>query len=246
MRIAQFTDGSEDSLAYFDEALAISREAGDRANESAILNSLAQTYISLSQYEDALEKSEEALAIAREMGHQINEANALNTIGLIYQIQGQYEEALTNYETALIIVRDMDYRDGQGRTLYNIGGIYHIQGENLEALAYYNQAIAVFQSIRAVSGNDAARASFIAQYAEVYQHTIDLYVQENLLSEAFLISEQGRSRSFNDALATGSVQLSEDDAAPLLEAEQAAYQRQLTRFKTRWPALAPSIPLTRN
>ncbi|MCA9998016.1 MAG: CHAT domain-containing protein [Anaerolineales bacterium] len=58
----------------------------------------------------------------------------------------------------------------------------------------------------------------------MYFHLLDVYATEGLLAEAFLTSEQGRARSFGDALTTGTVQLTDNEAAtPLIAAEQETY-----------------------
>ncbi|MCB8982188.1 MAG: tetratricopeptide repeat protein [Ardenticatenaceae bacterium] len=214
----------EAALTTFEVALAISRIVGDRVGEGATLSNIATVYDAQGQYEAALTAYEEALAITREVGDRGIEAYTLNNIAGIYQLQGRYEAALTTYKEALAIRRDVGDRTGEGTTLNNIGLLYHAQGQSLEAMAYYEQAVVIFDSIRAISGNDSSRASFIAQYASLYHRLLDVYVEEDLLMEAFLTSEQGRTRSFSDVLATGVVQFEDNEpAASLITAANEAY-----------------------
>ena len=214
----------EAALTTYEEALAIRHDVGDQSGEGTTLSNIALVYYAQGRYEAALTTYEEALAIRRDVGDRAGEATTLNNIALVYQAQGQYEAALKTNEEALVIVRDVGDRVGEGTTLNNLGTIYHAQERNLDAIQYYEQAVAVFESIRSRSGNDTARASFIAEYAFIYHNLLDLYLTENLLTEAFLTSEQGRARSFGDALATGVVQLADNEvAAPLIAAANEAY-----------------------
>src|SRR5262249_49555754 len=71
--------------------------------------------------------------------------------------------------------------------------------------------------------SEQGRAGFIAQYASLYEQAALLAHQQHQDDLAFLVSERGRARVFLDSLATGSVQLSDQQSAALLAQEHETY-----------------------
>ena len=213
----------EEALEYLQQALAIRREVGDRAGEETTLHNIGMVYDDQGRYEEALEYLQQALEIEREVGDRDGEGRTLTGIGGVYYAQGQYEEALGYFQQALAIFREVGDRAGEGTTLHNIGMVYDAQGQYEEALDCYEQAMSTFEAIRATAGSEQARAAFIAQHIDLYHRAAALYHQLGRDDQAFLTTERGRARAFLDSLATGYVQLSDNEAAALLEREREAY-----------------------
>jgi hypothetical protein len=79
------------------------------------------------------------------------------------------------------------------------------------------------EAIRATAGSETGRATFAAQHVPLYEAALTLYHQQGQNKEAFFTAERGRARTFLDSLATGYVQLKDNQAANLLRQEQEAY-----------------------
>lgn len=213
----------EEALNYYQQALVIRRESGDRIGESNAFNNLGTIHAFQLQYAQALEYYNQALAISRELNDKVGEGAVLNNIGSVYRTQGQYEQALNYFQEALVIQGELGNQVGKGEAVDNIGEIYQTQGQYTKSLEYYQIAIAIFEELRTIAGDDAARTSFIAQYADLYQRAVSVAHQLQQDEQAFAFSEQGRARSFLDALTTGAVELSDKPAAELITREQEAY-----------------------
>jgi tetratricopeptide (TPR) repeat protein len=71
-----------EALKYFEQALVIAREIGDRRGEGIHLGNLGSAYITLEQVENAIEYYEQALVIAKEIGDKRNEGNWLGNLGI--------------------------------------------------------------------------------------------------------------------------------------------------------------------
>jgi len=213
----------ENALDYYQQALAIEREVGNRGGEGITLDNLGMAYRAQGEYALAFDYFQQALVVSREVSDLFGEALSLNHLGDDFHYQGQYEQALDYYQQALAIVKVSGNRVGEGRTLNNIGSVYAAQSQYPEALDYYQQSIVVFEELRAIAGNDAARASFIGQYTVVYKNAAYTAHQLQQDQQAFAFSEQGRARSFLDAITTGTVELSDQPAAELVAREQEAY-----------------------
>ena len=66
----------EKAIQYYEKALAIAQEIGDRRNEGRWLGYLGSAYSDLGQIEKAIQYYEQALAIAREIGDRRNEGGS--------------------------------------------------------------------------------------------------------------------------------------------------------------------------
>ncbi len=176
----------------------------------------------MGQYQEALDYYQQSLAIDREIRNRAGEGAILNNIGGIYSSLGQYQEALDYLQQSLVIDREIGDRIKEGVSLYNIGFTYEHQNQPEQAMFHYEQAMTVLEAVRATAGSDAERASFIAQYAGLYDRAVNLYHAQGQGEQAFLTTERGRARAFLDSMSTGYVQLSDAASADLLAREQAA------------------------
>jgi CHAT domain-containing protein/tetratricopeptide (TPR) repeat protein len=234
-------DRYTEALQAYEQALTIAQEVGNRAGAGTTLNNIAAVYDSQGRYAEALQAYEQALVIRRETGDRAGEATTLNNIGWVYNRQGRYTEALQAYEQALAIAQEIGNRAGAGVTFNNIGWIYDRQGRYIEALQAYTNGIETLESIRNVAGSDQARMSFATEYAEAYDRVIALQHRQGMVEQAFWYSERGRARVLLDAMATGQLQLRDNEAAALLAEEQQAYavrqaaQDELAKARTTKP-----------
>lgn len=93
----------EEALRYYEEALRIRREVGDRGGEGTTLSNLGTVYNALGKQEEALRYLEEALCIKREVGDRSGEGYTLNNIGTLFFAQARYDVALACFLLAKAI-----------------------------------------------------------------------------------------------------------------------------------------------
>ncbi|HEY9650534.1 MAG TPA: tetratricopeptide repeat protein [Coleofasciculaceae cyanobacterium] len=143
----------QEVLKYYEQALVITREIGNRAGEAWSLNGIAMTYSALDKKEEALKHYEQALAIMGELGNRAGEATVLFNIGRDYDWefdpQREYREiSLDFYEKALAIVREIGHRPLEAEILYTIGSTYSNRDQKPEtALEFYKQALPIVQQM---------------------------------------------------------------------------------------------------
>jgi CHAT domain-containing protein/Tfp pilus assembly protein PilF len=233
-----------EALAYLRQALTIHRDVESAWGVAAALHGIGSVYEDQGRDDEALNAYEEALAIRREIGDRFGQGVTLNNMGALYVAQGRYEQALQVYEEALAASEAVEDQLGVGMTRNNMGWLYEQQGRASTALEQYGQAMDALEAVRAVAGSEAGRAAFIAQYAELYARAVGLQHAQGQDQDAFATSERGRARAFLDSLATGHVELSDDEATGLLTAEQEAYAARQTAQNalTRAGALEPPDP----
>ncbi|MEM9217647.1 MAG: tetratricopeptide repeat protein [Cyanobacteria bacterium P01_F01_bin.150] len=168
-----------EALDYYQQALEIRREIGDRAGEGVTLNNIGGIYDNLSDYPKALDYYQQALGIRREIGDRVGEGRTLNNIGGTYDNLGDYPKALDYYQQALGIRREIGDRAGEGDTLNNIGGTYDNLGDYPEALDYYQQALGISREIgdRVGEGRTLNNIGLIYDNLGDYPEALDYYQQ---------------------------------------------------------------------
>jgi tetratricopeptide (TPR) repeat protein len=75
----------ERAIEHYQQALAISREIGDRRGEGNRLGNLGLAYADLGQVERAIEHYQQALTISREIGDRRAEAFRCWNLGLLFE-----------------------------------------------------------------------------------------------------------------------------------------------------------------
>jgi len=217
-----------EALKYYQEALTISQSLQDPQNEAIVLSNIGSIYQSQMQYDEALKYFQKALSIQQSIHDSAGEATTLNNIAGNYHLEGKYPQAIQYYQQALKIVQEIGYREGEARTLNNIGMAYQAQGLLPDAVAALDQSMQVVESLRATAINDTARASYIEQYANLYDVAIVLHYQLDEHEQAFQTSEQARARAFLDSLTTGQIKFSNEQEIALYAQEQESYAAILT------------------
>lgn len=146
---------TREAIQYFEQALAIAQEFGDRRIEGACLGNLGIVYSHLGEQRKAICCLEEALKISRNIADRTGEGNRLGNLGNVYLHLGEPRKAIENYEQALKISRDTENRRSEGNHLGNLGIAYSDVGELRKAIDYYEQALKISREIadRMVEGN---------------------------------------------------------------------------------------------
>ena len=135
------------TIKYYDQALVIFREIGDRRNEGNWLGNLGNAYSALGQVEKAIEYHDQALMIAREIGDRRGEGNRLGNLGNAYSALGQVEKAIEYYDQALMIAREIGDRRNEGNWLGNLGLAYSALGQVEKAIEHHKQALVISREI---------------------------------------------------------------------------------------------------
>jgi tetratricopeptide (TPR) repeat protein len=95
------------ALEYYQQALPIAREVGDRAGEAATLNNIGGVYDGLGDRQRALECYQQALPIQREVGDRAGEAVTRFNIAMVHQNEGQLDLAISELERVVDLDRQV-------------------------------------------------------------------------------------------------------------------------------------------
>ncbi|MBK9249524.1 MAG: tetratricopeptide repeat protein [Ignavibacteria bacterium] len=140
------------ALTYYQKALAISEEIGNKKGTGGTMVNIGHVYGALGQNATALEYYEKALPIFDEIGEKLFKANALNSIGNVYLHLSDYAQALTYYQKSLAIDEEIGSKDGVARNLGNLGSVYRNLSDYPQALTYFQKALAIYEEIGSKDG----------------------------------------------------------------------------------------------
>jgi tetratricopeptide (TPR) repeat protein len=169
----------EMARSYFDEALTLFRQVGDRRDEGNALGNLGVACYSLGQLKRAIGYHEQALAIHREVGDRRGEGADLGNLGIAYKNLGQLDRAIGYYEQALAIAREVGDRRGEGNAFGNLGSAYADLGQLDRAVGYYEQHLAIAREIGDRRGEGIALGNLGNAYADLgqWERAIGFYEQ---------------------------------------------------------------------
>jgi predicted ATPase/DNA-binding CsgD family transcriptional regulator len=127
--------------AYFVEALAAARAAGDRVNEAGALNNLGWLACVQADYPAAHARTEEGLAVARGLGDSWLVSVALTILGLTLLQQGDLPASRRLYDEALMLRRQIGDAEGLARTLNGAGVLAAMERRYEEAWSVLSESL---------------------------------------------------------------------------------------------------------
>ncbi|HVT14585.1 MAG TPA: TIR domain-containing protein [Thermoanaerobaculia bacterium] len=105
------------AIEYYEQAMVISRQTGDRWGEGTALLNLGTAHHRLAEVENATRCYEQALVIFRKIGDRQKEGNCLDNLGTAYHRLGEVEKAIGYFEQGLVIAREIRDRWGERNSL---------------------------------------------------------------------------------------------------------------------------------
>ena len=100
------------AIEYYQQALQIAREIGDRRNEGVWLGNLGLAYSALGEMERAIEYYQQGLQIAREIGDRRVEALTSWNLGLLYE-DSEPARAVELMQTLVAYEREIGHPDAE-------------------------------------------------------------------------------------------------------------------------------------
>jgi len=160
----------DEAAEYFEKAIPLMEEKGDKENLSVTYQNLASLYLSRSKYEQALSLYEKALDLAVRSGRLDVSADIKFNIGHIYDILGKTNNAVTSYRESLEIRKHLKDKDGQARVLLNLGVLFLFSGKHKEADESLRESLKVAEEI----GNIEYRAKANINIGILYSYKGEL------------------------------------------------------------------------
>ncbi len=173
-----------EAIGYFDQALAIYRDIGDRRDQALAANNQAFCYLALGRYDEAVTALLRALQLQREAGRRYGEGVALCNLVEAYVELGRYNEAIAISQEALAVIREVGSVRDEGYALYNLGRAHLELGRSAQAADLFQQALAIHRAagdrygeaqVLQQVGGIHARAGRLAEAREASMRALSLF-----------------------------------------------------------------------
>jgi tetratricopeptide (TPR) repeat protein len=217
----------QEALNYFGQARAIQQKTGNRAQEAETLDLTGVVYSRLGQPEKALEFHTQALEIQRATQNIRREAISLTNIGHVYNLLGQPEKALDQFDKSLLIFRNIGDLNNAAAALEARARAERLRGDLVASRKNIEESLSLIETVRARSGSQQLRASYLASREKAYEFYVDLLMQldakdpgKGHAAEALKASERSRARSFTELLNEAHVDVREGVSADLIKRER--------------------------
>jgi predicted ATPase/DNA-binding SARP family transcriptional activator/DNA-binding CsgD family transcriptional regulator len=142
----------ERAREQYEEALALSRQAGDKWRVSFHLSFLANVWSDLGNYERATELYEVSLALLQELGDHAHSATVLINLGYIALAKGDAKRAMALSEEAVTLVRKQRHRRFLASALAVLGWATLLQGDHREASALHKESLVLCRALGSSRG----------------------------------------------------------------------------------------------
>ena len=135
------------AIEYYEQSLALARQANDQPRERAALVGLSEAYAALGETARAKEYYQKNIAIAKDAKARQGEPDVNTQFKIAYRALGDYERAINAYQKSLDLAKQVADRRDEANALAGLGSAYSALGEAAKAREYYEQSLAIWQSL---------------------------------------------------------------------------------------------------
>ena len=217
----------EKALSYFNQARTIQQQTGNKTQEADTFDQLGVLYSQQNQAQKALEYHQQALQLQRASGNVRREGISLSNLGHVYTVLGRTAEGLDHFDQALAIFRRLGDLNNTAVTLEGRARAEQKRGNLVESRKNIEESLALIETVRAHTGSQQHRASYLASREKAYEFYVDLLMQQHATdpgkghdAEALQISERGRARSLTEMLNEAHVDILHGVDAGLVQKER--------------------------
>lgn len=147
--IAQFQHRYEDAVRYYDQAIGLARELGQRSGELATMLNAAQARLRSGRAEEALLVCEEALVALQAVSDHHGIAYALCVQGLALHELGRHADAVASYTRCLDVCAVASIRGQEAQARFRLSDTLRAMGRADEALIQAGRALFLCEELGA-------------------------------------------------------------------------------------------------
>lgn len=196
-----------EALDYYNQSRAMLQKTGNRPQEAQTLDFLGANYSDMGQPERAIEFHQQALEIQRSVKNVRREGICLANLGHVYGLLKQPDKALDHFNQALAIFRNVNDLNSAAVALEGRARVQLQLGDLNASRKDIEESLSLIETVRARSGSQSLRASYLASREKAYEFYVDLLMQLHAKNpaaghdaEALQASERGRARSLLEML----------------------------------------------
>ncbi|NER35419.1 MAG: tetratricopeptide repeat protein [Oscillatoria sp. SIO1A7] len=189
-RVAEELREFSEARQFYQQALAIKIEYGDRHSQAGTYHQLGIVAEELREFAEARQFYQEALAIKIEDGDRFSQAKTYHQLGIVAQEMREFAEARQFYQQALAIYIEYGDRHSQAKTYHNLGRVAEEMREFAEARQLYQEVLAIYIE----DGDRYSQAKTYHQLGVVAQKLRSLPEARQLYQEALSIFSEYSDR----------------------------------------------------
>ncbi|TRU33244.1 MAG: tetratricopeptide repeat protein [Microcystis aeruginosa Ma_MB_F_20061100_S20] len=206
--VAQELRKWEQARSYYQQAIEIFIEYGDRFSQATTLHNLGIVAQELREWEQARSYYQQALEICIEYGAaggtqsaRFSQASTLDHLGIVAQELREWEQARSYYQQALEIYIEYGDRFSQARILHHLGIVAQELREWEQARSYYQQALEIYIeygdrfSQARILGELGIVAQELREWEQArsyYQQALEIYIEYgDRFSQAITLHQLG-------------------------------------------------------
>ena len=173
---------------YFEKALAIKIQIGDKQGEATLYGSLGAVFQALGEYDKAIEYLEKAFPIRIQIGDKQGIARNYGSLGNVFISRGKYDKAKEYLEKALAITIEIGDKSGATSSYRNLGTVFKSLGKCEKAEEYFKKALEIGIQIC----DKREEAADYGSLGALYQSLGEYVVAEGYFEKALSISQDIR------------------------------------------------------
>ncbi len=239
------------ALSYYDQALSITREVGDRQVEAHTLSNIGVTYSSLGEQQKALAHLNQALRLSQDVGDRRGEIDRLGNIAKAHRDLGNLTEARTHIESGIKIIESLRtsvVSQEMRASFFALAQDYYEFYIDLLMRLHKQSPSRGFDSL-ALQANERARARSLLELLNESRADIRRGIEPTLIERERVLQQQLNARAEVQTKLLLGVRNEEQIAAIKREIETLAaqYQQVQTEIRQRSPryaSLTQPQPLT--
>ena len=190
----------EESKGFYERALSVSKEIGDRKGEALAYENLGTVCHSLGEFVKAKKYFHNALMVRKDIGDRKGEALACKNLGTECRSLGEDVKAKEYFHNALVIRKEIGDRQGEASVYGDLGTVFQSLGEFGKALDYHEKALA----IRKETGDRQAEVSSYVDLGNVFYSLGKCFKAKEYLQKAIPVTEELGDRK-REALCYGNL-----------------------------------------
>jgi len=181
----------EQALEWYEQALEIQNELGDRWQIGIIKSCMGIAYAELGQLEKAIEYCTAARDVGRETGNRVFEASQAANVGGFYLAQREFEKAIESLLDAVLLHRETGNRHAEGLMLTDLAIVYGDAEKPTEAIEHFRQALVLHRE----TGDHRSEATALEYLGMLMEDAGQLHEASEHFMQALGIAESMDDRS---------------------------------------------------
>ncbi|NER79360.1 MAG: tetratricopeptide repeat protein [Leptolyngbya sp. SIO1D8] len=260
--VQQFNSSQlQQALDFWEQALQIYQEIGDRSGARITLNNLGEVHRNLGQYQQAINFFEQSLEIMHEivgsseetLQQRVAKSRILGALGITYLELQQYQQASDIFQQQIAILSQLENRENrleEGWAFGNLGIVYRESGQYERAIEVLEQRIEIAREIGDRAGEGSGLGNLGLAYTGLGQYAQAIAAYEQRLIITRELDQRDRESLTLGNLAETYISLGEiEKATELLQqsleiAREIGYGEQASRSLNRLEELEPQNAFT--